>query len=355
MQLVISGIGPLSPLGAGKDNFWRSLSSRHSGINHISKFSSVSGAMGGEINNNDIDGLIDDRKFRRAAEISKYALAAIKLAILDANSSFEGKENTAIITAVTHGAMNYTQDYHESLITGGVEDISPILFSESVLNAPAGNASICYGVQGVVHTIVGGCTASLKAVMLASRILNEGAIEKAIVVSAEEVNELSFYCRGKFGESIMSEGAGALLIENNHSIDGSKAYCHVSGFSSYFEPKSAEASFVKAIDQALTMANINKNDLDLALIDIPKGMCMRYLDEIPSGTVSQYTGNAYCVSSAWNIIIAAHIIKKGMLPDNFIKNDKNHDKCNNIKHVLICNLEETGHAAAVVLSKAYKA
>jgi 3-oxoacyl-[acyl-carrier-protein] synthase II len=348
---VISGLGLLSPFGAGMEPLWQSLASGSSGIRSLSRFSSVSGALGSEITDIDLDDIIDNRKFRRAADVSKYALAAIQLAINDASLDSAAGEDSAMVTAVTHGAMNYTQAYHKSLVTGGVEDISPILFSDSVLNAPAGNASICYGIQGAVHTIVGGTAASIKAAMIACRLIREDGINRSVVVSAEEMNELSFYCRKKLGESEMSEGAGVFLIEDASVRKGRQPYCCISGYASYIDPDGPDVSFQMAVDKALSMAGIAKHDLDFALTDMPPGMCMRHLDGIPSDTVSRYTGNAFCVSSSWNIMLAAYIIYKDALPDSFIKRCEEERKLNTIRNVIVCNLEETGAAAAIVLSK----
>jgi 3-oxoacyl-(acyl-carrier-protein) synthase len=351
MKLVISGIGPLSPLGAGRECLWQSLSEGHSGIKEISRFSSIPGAMGGEIIGVEIDDIVDDRKFRRAADVSKYAMAAIKLAITDAGLESVKGEDSAIVTAVTHGALNYTQEYHESLLTGDVEDISPILFSDSVLNAPAGNASICFGIQGAVHTIVGGTGASVKAAILAGRLMGEGRVKRAIVVSAEELNELSFYCRSKLGEPVLSEGAGAILIEGENARENTNVYCYISGFASHLNPEDREASLKTSIDKALAMAGIEKQDLNFVLSDVPPVMDTGYLNGLPSDTVSRYYGKAFCVSSMWNIIAAAYIIKQGVLPDYFMMQRKEKVSVKKIKNVLVCTLEKTGSAAAMILSK----
>jgi len=347
---VLSGMGVLSPFGPGMEPLWESLASGRSGIRRLSRFSSVSGALGSEITGIDVDDIIDDRSFRRAADVSKYALAAIQLALRDAGLDSVAGEDSAMVTAVTHGAMNYTQAYHRSLVTGGVEDISPILFSDSVLNAPAGNASICYGIQGAVHTIVGGTAASIKAAMMACRLIHEDGISRAVVVSAEEMNELSFHCRKKFGEPAMSEGAGVFLIEDGSVRTGKQVYCQIAGYASHIDA-APDVSFHKAVEKALSMAGIAKHDLDFALTDMPPGMRMQHLDGIPSDTVSRYTGNAFCVSSAWNIMLAASMIFKGALPASFIKRCEEKSKLNTIQNVIVCNLEETGAAAALVLSK----
>lgn len=348
---VLSGLGLLSPCGVGMEPLWQLLDSGSSGIGRLTAFSAVSGALGSEITGIDLDDIIDNRSIRRAADVSKYALAAVQLALQDAGLDSAAGEESVMVTAVTHGAMNYTQAYHESLCTGGAEDISPILFSDSVLNAPAGNASICYEIRGAVHTIIGGPAASIKAAIMASRLLQENGIHRAVVVSAEEINELSFYCRKKFGESAMSEGAGVFLMEDGSARKGRQGYCCISGYAAYINPADPDISLQMAVEKALAMAGITKHDLDFALTDIPPGKDARHLDGVPSDTVSRFTGNAFCVSSAWNILLAAYMIYKDALPEPFMKRCEEKRKLNTIQNVMVCNLEETGTASAIVLSK----
>lgn len=350
-RLVISGIGPVSPFGAGKECLRQALAEGRSGIKEITRFSSISGAMGGEITDRDIDALLDDRKFRRAADVSKYAMAAVKLALNDAGIESVSGGESAMVAAVTHGALNYTQEYHESLLTGGVEDISPILFSDSVLNAPAGNVSICFGIQGAVHTIVGGAASSIQAAMLACRLLGEGPIRRAVLFSSEEINELSFYCRSRSGEPVMAEGAGAVLIERADARTGSQEYCHISGFASHLDPSGPEASFRISVDRALSMARLKKADLDFILSDLPAGIHNGYLDETLSGTVSRFTGNAFAASSIWNIIAAADSIEQGRLPERLGPQGKESVPLRELKNVLVCALEKTGAAASIILSR----
>lgn len=348
---VLSGLGPITPFGAGVGPFWQALTAGSSGIRPLSRFSPGTDNQGGEISGIDLDEIIGNRSFRRVADISKYVLAAIQVALRDAGLESVAGESTALVTAVTHGAMNYTQEYHQSLVTGGVDDISPILFSDSVLNAPAGNASVCYGIQGAVHSIIGGTAASIKAAMIACGLVQESGINRAVVVSGEEMNELSFFCRKQFGWQAMSEGAGSFLIEDSADRKGMQSYCCVSGYAAHIEASGPDISLNTAVEKALAVAGIRKHDLDFALVDLPPGADARLFKGIPLDSVSRFTGNAFCVSSAWNIMLAAYMIYKDAVPESFLKGHEEKRKSDTIRHGIVCSLEETGTAAAIILSK----
>lgn len=350
-KLIISGIGPLTPVGTGKEAFWESMCKGTSGIHNITKFSSVPGARGGEVPEPDIDEYVNGRKFRRAAEISKNAMIAVSSALKDSGTEPFPGGDSALVFGITHGAINYSREYHRALLEGD-EDVSPVLFSDSVLNAPAGNGSICFDIKGAVHTIVGDITASIKAVMLACRILKTGSVRRSIIVSAEEINELTFFCRSKLDGSEISEGAGALLIEDDSDTQCPDPYCTISGYASYFNASEPEKSFGTAVEKALRMAGIRIHELDCAFVDGLSGKEGQYLNNVPAGSAARCAGNAFNVTATWNIILSAIIIKEGLLPaaiingktaDNFIPVDKG--------NILVCNSEANGASSAIVLSK----
>lgn len=346
---VITGIGPVTPAGTGRESFWDSMSKGTSVINNIKKFSSMPGARGGEVPEQDIDEYIDGRKFRRAADISKNALIAVSSALKDSGIESIGDEDSALVVGVTHGAINYSQQYHRSLLEGE-EDVSPLLFSDSVLNAPAGNGSICFDIKGAVHTVVGDITASIKAVMLACGKLKAGSVSRSIVVSAEEINELTFFCRTRLGETDLSEGAGALVIEN--AVHSAAPYCTISGYASYFNAVDPGNSLEQAVERALIMADISKDELDFAFVDGFRGKADQYLNDIPTGSTARFMGNAFNVTAAWNIMLSAVIIRKGIFPavimkgktsENFIHIEKG--------NILVCNSEVNGASSAIILSR----
>ena len=347
-KIVLTGIGPLTPIGTGKKQFWNAVMEGSSGIKKITRFSKAFKSYGGEISGINFDEYINDRRFRRAADISKYAMTAINLAINDTGIKTLKGEDTALVVGLTHGALNYTEAYHRSLITKEGEDISPILFSDSVLNAPAGNASICFDINGPVHTLIGGATTAIKAMILACQILNNGLINKSIVVSAEELNELSFFCHSKFGMNTISEGAGAILIENENTMTVPYPYCYISGIASRFNPSNLKMALNEAIERCLNTANLMINDIDLVLVD----SSVNVKKNIPLGCIIPFTGNAFTVTTIWHVILAALIIINGILPPTVINNEVwDYNDPYNINHLMVCTAEKEGNASAVILSK----
>ena len=348
-KLFLTGIGPVAPVGIGKGPFWNSIVNGVSGVKRVTKVSTLSeGYYCGEVSNFNFDEYVSDGRFRRVADVSKYAIAAVSLAIQDAGCRDVSGSDTSLVVGITHGALNYAQTFHRSLVKEGADDVSPIHFSESVLNAPAGNTSIGFGIKGPVQTLVGGATTALKAVMLACQMLENGVVDKSIVLSADEINEFTLYCYSRLGVNTLAEGSGAILIEKEADIKEKAPYCYISGMASQCNPSNPDASLTDVMNRCLEKASLRFKDISLVMTDSLVN-AQPYMDTIPTGCIIPLTGNAFSLTTMWHIIVSSLVIKNGTIPKSVLKNAfPTHDA---IRNVMICSKEEEGMAAAIILSK----
>ncbi|MCC6326642.1 MAG: hypothetical protein DCC43_00725 [Candidatus Brocadia sp.] len=347
-KLVLTGVGMVTSMGIGKEQFWNNVVNGSSGIKRLTKFPTTHETYCGEISDFHFDVSISDNRFRRAADISKYTLTAVNLAISDAGTKTLDDKDTALVVGITHGALNYAQAFHKALVMEGVDDISPIHFSDSVLNAPAGNVSIGFGIKGPIHTLVGGATTAIKAAMLASQMLSSGVVSKSIVVSSDELNELSLSCYSRMGLHTLSEGSGAILIEKEGKITGTTPYCYLSSIASQFNPSNPCAALHEVINQCLEKADIGPKDIDLVMTD----SCVPVksdLHDIPVGCIIPLSGNAFSLTVILHIIVSSLAINNGAIPKAIIRNGISISDC--LQNVLIYSTEEDGIASAMVLSK----
>ncbi len=345
-KLVITGIGMVTPIGTGREEIWSSLERGYSGIRRPSRFSFSRDIYCGEINVPDFDGCIRDKRFRRAASISQFALAAAAFAMGEAGIEGNRIDDTALVMGVTHGALGYAQQLHKDLIERGADAISPIHFSESVPNAPAGNVSICFGIKGPVNTIIGGPEGAIKSLMTACRILAEGGAKRALIVTSEELNALSLTCYTRLGFTGLSEGAGAAVIENEEAATGLLPYCSITGMASECNPSNPNAALGNSINCCLDMAGLCTRDVDLVMTD-QKAPIDLFLKGVPAGSIIPFTGNAFVVSVFWDILLSAMAIKKDTIPHTLIKGTAVPEHINN---VMVCTSDRYGSAAAILLS-----
>jgi 3-oxoacyl-[acyl-carrier-protein] synthase II len=171
------------------------------------------------------------RSFRRVADATKFLLAAISLALADAGlvGDQENMSSTGLVVGLTHGAIDYSTRFHLGLLQEGPSGASPLHFAESVLNAPAGNSAIAFGIRGPVHTLIGEETVGAQAISLARSLLCSGALDRCIVAGAEEWTEIIVNAYGQAdrarnmrGKAMdtptpLGEGAAALVLETGNA------------------------------------------------------------------------------------------------------------------------------------------
>ncbi|MEK7689174.1 MAG: beta-ketoacyl synthase N-terminal-like domain-containing protein, partial [Deltaproteobacteria bacterium] len=334
-EYVITGIGIISPIGIGNPAFWDTLLAGRSGIKEIKSFNTEGqrSRLGAEINTDDIDAVFSDKRFRRAAKISKYCLAAAGLAIKDSGLNPSGWDpaKAGLVVGVTHGAMNYTRDFHTALIREGALSASPMFFSDSVLNAPAGNASIAFNIKGAAHTIAGGIPAGIDAIDYAIRVMRNNNLDVCIAGGAEEIDALVFdsYARfrllspnnrGKEGIKpfasdrngfVTGEGACMLVLEKKEAAvkRGAVLYAGISDV----------RDFDNKIIYAVTGANgTGKDVVEAGILKALLAGNNKNAARVFVGNIKPLTGECFAAGSAMQAASAAMALHKGIIPPSTI-------------------------------------
>ena len=218
-RVAVSGIGIVCPRGLGREAFLRAFAAGRmaAGASRVPEFSLE-------------EYLKSTHSFRRVAEATKFALAAMSLAISDAGfpAGAFGGERAGIVAAITHGAVTYSVAFLRVLLSEGTLAASPLHFSESVPNAPAGNGAIAFQVRGPVHTLMGEEPVGTQAIDLAAGLLRAGLADRLLVVGTEEWNEVVTHAYGQIDSAARSsesdetsplgEGAAALVLEMEDAI-----------------------------------------------------------------------------------------------------------------------------------------
>src|SRR3984893_18247411 len=76
-----------------------------------------------------------------------------------------------VIYAICSGGVNYTRRFYHELITQGATAASPMLFPETVYNAPASHLAALLKLDGQSYTLVGDCAVGLSALHFAAQLL----------------------------------------------------------------------------------------------------------------------------------------------------------------------------------------
>lgn len=259
-RVVVTGVGVISPVGIGKDTFWRNIKEGKSGISYISKFSTdgFPTKIAGEIKDFNPEDFIDKREVRRLDRFSQFAIAATKLALEDAcwNPTEEEKENTAVLVTSGIGGFETLENQFKILFEKGVNRVSPFLIPMVIINIASGNISIFFGFKGPNYSPVSACASSAHAIGLGYRLISWGEADFAIVGGSEaSITPMGIagFCAlqalstqndppekasrpfdAKRDGFVMGEGAGVLLLEElSHALKrGAPIYAEIVGFGS---------------------------------------------------------------------------------------------------------------------------
>jgi 3-oxoacyl-(acyl-carrier-protein) synthase len=246
MSARIAGMGWVTPLGRDLSSTWAALSR---------KIPAARTLLTSPIDGRAVpvlrvpEGSVQDAaslpRLRRSSIISHLAVSAAVDAVVTARMTPEVLKRTALVFASSDGGVIYTRKFFAEIVERGEGAGSPLLFPETVYNAPASHIAARLGLEGEALTLVGDAVVGLYAVQTACELIGAGEAESCIVAAAEELDWITCEAYSRWGliqgsnnsASVFSEGAAAIVL--SEKSDG----CRISAIhpgSSYSTEADAE-------------------------------------------------------------------------------------------------------------------
>jgi hypothetical protein len=154
-------------------------------------------------------------RFRRTSPIAQYAVAAAVEA-LGGESALGKPENQSlgVVLCVMSGCVNYSRRFYDETLKNPAT-ASPLVFPETVFNAPASHLAAMIGTTAINYTLVGDPGTFLQGIALAADWLTSGRVEGCLVIGAEEQDWTTAEAFSLFErEIVIAAGAGALYLRN---------------------------------------------------------------------------------------------------------------------------------------------
>jgi len=151
---------------------------------------------------------------RRTSSITHHVVAAALEAIgTDASLVANGSLRLGIVLCVMSGCVNYSRRFYDEVLRDP-GTASPLVFPETVFNAPASHLASLLGTPALNYTLVGDPGTFLGGVALAANWLADDRVDACLVVGAEEADWLTSDAFHLFSRRIiLSDGAGALYLK----------------------------------------------------------------------------------------------------------------------------------------------
>jgi len=271
------------------------------------------------------EGMVQDAaswpRLRRSSAISHYAVAAAADAVKNARLAGPLSPRTALVFAVSDGGVIYSRRFFAELVERGMGAGSPLLFPETVYNAPASHIAANLGLSGEALTLVGDAAVGLSAMRTACELLDSGAADYCLVASAQELDWITcdVYGRWRFSEPLepegrrvlFSEGAAALLLGPGEG--GVRVRAAHPGFS-YATEAAAERLLGRVLSELTDL------DLPSLVISSAEGTRLAGLEaralrsaraEAPAVAAGWSLGEAFACSTLQRVILGALFAPQG--------------------------------------------
>jgi len=148
-------------------------------------------------------------RLRRASPLSVFAASAVCQALGECPRA---NRRLAVVFCVTGGCVQFSRRFYDETWRNAAT-ASPLVFPETVFNAPASHLSALLESTTVNYTYVGDPATVLQALATAADWITDGRVEDCLVVGAEENDWLTAGAWRHFTRAtVCAEGAGAILL-----------------------------------------------------------------------------------------------------------------------------------------------
>jgi 3-oxoacyl-(acyl-carrier-protein) synthase len=330
MSLHIAGMGWVTPLGSGVEQVWSRLLKGETAVAE-----SISSPLGPDypafrVPPAAIAQAPAHPRLRRSSAISKFAAVAGLAALADANVKLDEKSasRTALIFAVSNGGVIYTKRFYHDIVESGAQAASPLLFPETVFNAPASHLAAILGINGASYTLVGDGAVGALALKMAEDLMVADTLDYCLVVGAEEADWLLCDAYHKWRllraappiepfqkpprGTIVSEGAGAVLLGRTGRVQIER----IAAGTNFQKQREAAACVDQVFGELCTPPpDFVAASANGTFIDAAEGAAIRtHCPRAKVYAVKAALGDSIGASSLWQTICAAQSLTSGQVP-----------------------------------------
>ena len=297
-RVVITGLGAVTPVGIGVNNFWNSLLAGKSGISTIEQMP-LEGhvvTIAGEIKDKDFnpEDYIEPKLAKRMDRFCQFAMVAADEAIADSGIDEADIDpyRIGVIVSSAAGGFKTTEKSHTAMIEKGPTKCSPFTVPMLIVDMASGHISIKHGYKGVNKVVVSACATGSHSIGDAFRTIQYGDADVMVAGGCEAtVTTLGIgaftaartlskrndepqkasrpYDKDRDG-FVMGEGAGVMVLEEYEHAKkrGAKIYAEVVGYGQTGDaydmvaPDPEGKGAVKAMELALADSGLKPEDID---------------------------------------------------------------------------------------------
>ncbi len=238
-NVVVTGIGLITPIGLSTEESWRRCLAGESGIGPVTRFSTEKypTRIAGEVKGFDVTKYFEPKEARRFDLFIHYAVGAALDALKDSGFKISpaNAERVGVIIGSGIGGLVSIGETAVSVSKDGPRYVTPFFIPGAIINMPSGYLAIRTGAKGPNYAVVSACATGNHAIADGFHIIRRGEADVMLVGGAEaSVTEVAFagFCSARamskrndepqrasrpFDKDrdgfVLSEGASVLILE----------------------------------------------------------------------------------------------------------------------------------------------
>jgi 3-oxoacyl-[acyl-carrier-protein] synthase II len=360
-RVVITGMGPITPIGTTRDGFWSGLQRQRSAVRSVSRFdpSQFRSHNAAEINDFVPSDHLESKRAKRLDRFAQFSVVGAQMALADANLdlSKEDKERVGANMGTALGGVSYAEGQLAVYLQQGLRAVDATLALAVFGGAASCNIAIELGVMGPNSTNAMSCASGTIAIGDAFRQIRDGYADVMIAGGAEA--PLAPLCFGAFAliramstrneepESasrpfdkdrdgfVMGEGAAVMVLEeyDRAKARGAKIYAEVAGYGTTNDahhmtaPRPDGSQAARSMRLALADAAVSPDEIEYVnthgsstpLNDSTETAAIKQVlgdraYKIPMSGTKGYYGHALGASGAIETAICALAMEEEWLP-----------------------------------------
>jgi 3-oxoacyl-[acyl-carrier-protein] synthase II len=360
-DVVLTGIGPVTPIGTGVEDFWQGLLARQSAVRTITRFDATPFRthVAAEIAHFDPADYVDAKRARRLDRFSGLTLAACRLALQDAvlDPHAVAPSRGGVFLGTALGGVAKGEEEHTAFLHGGVRDVDPAVALSVFPGAGSCNVAIETGWTGPNVTNGMSCASGAMALGEAMHAIRRGDCDVALAGGSEA--SLAPLCFGAFAiiramsqrnddpatasrpfdadrdGFVMAEGAAMFVLESRAHAEarGARIHAQLSGYGTTNDahhmtaPRPDGAEAARAIRLALGDAQLGPDEVEYvnahgsstSLNDVTEALALSHvfgerLARLPVSGTKGYHAHALGASGAFEAAVVALAMTRGWLP-----------------------------------------
>lgn len=360
-RVVVTGVGAVSPIGIGKENFWKNLISGECGVDYVTRFdvSSYPCKLAAEVKGFQTPDIISPKAARRLSRGTQFAIVSTQKALEDAqiDLSKEDLYQVGLCFGTSLGPADIYERFGATFYERGLKRVHPMFERLMNHNSMVGGLAEVFDIRGYNLTVSTGCSGGNVAVAHAYHAVSSGIADVLIAGGADTpIYPLTYglyaashsmtpnngdpktvlcpYDKRRTGY-IFGEGAGTLILEEMEHAQrrGARVYAEILGFgltndaadTNFLQPEARD--MIKAFQIALSRASLRPEDVDYicghanssVILDKSETLAIKkvfgdHAHKLAVSSIKAAVGQSMCASNVMQSIATCLALHEGILP-----------------------------------------